>query len=144
MTDQKKLQINYISSEYYRLIHNALSIAFMEDGEPIPPFESGDMKAVDYLVNAPMMDYYATLAQKAAIIFYTINKRHIFPNGNKRFSVACLSIFLIINGKRIVANADELTKIALELAKTTHTDDFDNVKSALNEWIIKNIEDLEI
>jgi death-on-curing family protein len=144
MTEQKVQEINYINFEYYKLIHDALGIEFKIDGEPIPPFESGDMDAVDYLVNAPMMDYYATLAQKAAIIFYTINKRHIFPNGNKRFSVACLSIFLIINSKRIVANADDLTKIALDLAKTTHTDDFDKVKSMLTEWIIKNIEDLEI
>ena len=120
---------------------------FKEDGEPIPPFSMANEHNIDALIKLPQssffgMEQYSTLESKAAIIFFTVNKKHIFPNAKKRFSVLCLSVFLEANGKELSVSADELTKKALWLAQTTHTHNFDGVKQELGEWIRLNIKDL--
>jgi len=53
-----------------------------------------------------------TLAEKAAIIFYMVNRRHIFPNGNKRLSTLCLLTFLIGNDAQLDVSPHELTEKA--------------------------------
>jgi len=54
-------------------------------------------------------------------------------------SVACLIIFLLINGKLLKVDPNEMTKKALELAKTTHTHPFKDVKNELENWIKNNL-----
>ncbi len=49
--------------------------------------------------------------------------------------MACLSIFLIINGRQLTASPDELTEKALWLAETTPHEDFDQIKMELIKWI---------
>lgn len=79
-------------------------------------------------------ELYPTLAEKAAIIFYTVNKRQIFVNGNKRMSTACLLVFLGINGKQLDVSPDELTEKALWLANTSASE-FQTIKAELADWI---------
>ena len=71
--------------------------------------------------------HHPTLEAKAAILFYKINKGHIFPNGNKRISLACLFIFLASNGYELSITEDEATTKALEVAQSDPKK-FDNVK----------------
>jgi hypothetical protein len=47
---------------------------------------------------------------------YTINRRHIFPIGNKRMSTLCLLTFLRFNNTCLYTQARELTEKALWLA----------------------------
>lgn len=144
MIEQKKLEVSYLNREDIELIHSVLSQNFREDGEPIPPFSTANQNNIDALVKTPQSNYfdveqYPTLESKAAIIFYTLNKKHLFLNGNKRLSVACLVIFLIINNKNLKVTPDELTEKALWLAKTTHNHDFDQIKQELTDWIKTNL-----
>ena len=72
-------------------------------------------------------------------MFYKINKGHIFPNGNKRMSIACLLIFLLLNKKELKQTDDELTRNAVfELAESDAAA-FDAVKRELEVWIRTNI-----
>jgi death-on-curing family protein len=98
---------------------------------------------VEALVAAPRQrfynrDAYPALAEKAAIIFYTVNKRHIFPNGNKRMSTLCLLTFLRINDKRFNASPADLAAKAIWLAVKDPME-FPAIKVELVSWIAQHI-----
>ena len=145
MTEQRNLTV-YLDRADIELIHSLVSESWKENGEPVPPFTTANEHNLDAFIKLPKSDYfgveqYPTLESKAAIIFYTLNKKHLFLNGNKRISVACLIIFLFINGKRLGATPDEMTIKALELAKTSFDHDFDAIKKDLAEWIRGKLEE---
>lgn len=149
MTDTENLKINYLTFEHYKIIHKALTHISEVYGEPIPDFKFANTNLIKGLVNIPQTSFegvelYPTLADKAAIIFFTINKRHIFQNGNKRMSALSLIVFLNINEKKLDVTEDEIRDKALELAKTTHNHDFDEIKKDLVDWINSRMIDLVI
>jgi death-on-curing protein len=146
MTEQKKHTVLYLDRDDIEEIHKIVSERWKQDGEPIPPFTTANEDNLDALIKTPKSDYfgveqYPSISSKAAIIFYTLNKKHLFLNGNKRLSVACLIIFLIINGKDLNVTQDEMTAKALELAKTTHDHPFEGIKNDLENWINHNLID---
>jgi prophage maintenance system killer protein len=63
-----------------------------------------------------------------------VNRRHIFPNGNKRLSTLRLLTFLIGNDTQLEVSPQELTEKALWLA-TAEADDFPAIKAHLVSWI---------
>ena len=148
MTAPERLPTKYLSREDIELIHSIVSKQWKEDGEPVPPFSTADEHNLDALIKSPQTVYfgveqYPTLESKAAIIFYTLNKKHLFLNGNKRMSVACLIIFLLINNQELNVSPNDMTQKALELAKTTHDDKFSDVKKELEEWIERNLKSVK-
>ncbi len=149
MTNTENSKINYISAEEYVFIYNTLRLHRVKEDEPIPVLGRDNYFQIDNLSVIPQQcsfgkELYSTLAEKAAIIFFTINKRHIFGNGNKRMSVISLIVFLGINLKKISVSSDEMRDKALWLAQTTHEHDFDEIKVDLVRWIETNISDLEV
>ncbi len=144
MTKEKKSQlIRHLAKEDIETIYLVLFARFKEIGEPIPPFEHVNKKEIENLVTIPQTKHfgeeqYPTIESKAAILFYKINKGHIFPNGNKRISLACLIIFLESNDVRLDITQDEATNKALEIAQSDPID-FQNVKKELEVWIRKNL-----
>jgi len=135
----------YLDREDIRTIHAALSAWAERQDEPVPPFTHANHHDLDALVNTPRQklfgkDAYPTIAEKAAIIFYTVNKKQIFLNGNKRMSTLCLIVFLGVNGKKLDVLPDELTKKALWLANTESLE-FPAIKSQLVEWITAHLRD---
>lgn len=148
MTEDKTKAIIYLDRTDFEQVHSMLAEAFKEDGEPIPPFSSASEHDIDACIKAPQSEYfgeeqYPTLASKSAILFYTLNKKHLFPNGNKRISVACLIIFLFLNDKEIKVGPDALTEKALWLAQTTQGHSFEDIKNELENWIEAHINDIE-
>lgn len=114
-----------------------------------PAVHNGKSGNLDALIKTPKSSYfgfeqYPTIASKAAIVFYTLNKKHLFLNGNKRLSVACLIIFLFINGKKLRVDTGEMTAKALELAKTSYDSDFKDVKKDLEEWIGSRLDEFNV
>lgn len=140
MTEEKKSsQINYISTESAEVIYRVFYERFLEIGEPIEPYRVIDKSKIENVIEMPKaqfagLDLYPTLSDKAAFIFYEINKGHIFPNGNKRLSVAFLLFFLVINDMEMNVTPNELTAKALEIAMSP-ANDFESVKKELKDWI---------
>lgn len=135
--------ITYLSPEFIKEIHAVMVEKFASIGEPIPPLSTIHDREIENLSLLPQQlfsgtELYPTLESKAAILFYKVNKSQIFPNGNKRLSLALLLTFLRINGYRLSVSEEEATHKALELANT-RAEDFEKVKSELEVWISKNL-----
>ena len=138
--------ILYLDKDDYRALHAYLAERSLQDGEPIPPFEHAGEGDLDALIKTPQASYfgqevYPTLEEKAAIILYTINKKQIFLNGNKRMSTLSLLVFLGINGKMLGVTPDALTAKALWLANTTSLE-FPAIKEDLVRWIRDHVKDV--
>lgn len=144
MTGEKKYQpIRHLLKEDIATIYMVLFERFKEIGEPIPPFDWVNKNEIENLVVIPQtkhfgVEQYPTVESKAAILFYKINKGHIFPNGNKRISLACLFIFLESNNFKLNITQDEATNKALEIAKSDPRN-FDQIKQELETWIKKHL-----
>ena len=140
MTEESRFL--YLDSHSYELLHSALAAQAAHDGEPIPSFHTAKHVEIDALVKLPQGTFagrplYPTLEEKAAIIFYTINKKQIFLNGNKRMSTLALLVFLAINDHVLSVSPDDLTAKALWLANTASLD-FPAIKDELVLWIRKH------
>lgn len=149
MTEEKKsTPINYLSSFDLEAIYKVSYRRFIEIEEPIPPFKHINKAQLIHLETLPKTSFfgkeqYPTLESKAAIIFYKINKGHIFPNGNKRLSVYITLVFLMINNKFLNVSQDEMTSKALEIA-TSSAENFEEVKNNLELWIKNNMKESEV
>lgn len=62
------------------------------------------------------LDLYPTLADKAAMLGYSIIQNHPFIDGNKRIGHAAMETFLILNGFEIQASIDEQEAVILGVA----------------------------
>lgn len=133
----------YLDREDYERLHGALADVATAQGEPIPPFAVAKQGEIDALVNIPRRTFfghtaYPTFEEKAAIIFYTINKKQIFLNGNKRMSTLSLLVFIGLNNYELDVPPDELTQKALWLAKSESVE-FPAIKEDLVAWIRAHI-----
>jgi death-on-curing family protein len=138
-----KKNIQYLDRFTVEYIHKILSNLF-KDEEPLPPFSTANDDCLDSLIKIPQsrffgVEQYPTIESKAAIIFYTLNKKHLFLNGNKRMSVGCMLAFLAINHVDPIVKPDELTEKALWLAKTTQDHSFHETKRELESWIKEKV-----
>jgi|SRR3989344_1759545 len=146
MTEKEKSEsIRHLSTKDIADIYLVLFDRFKEIGEPIPLFTQVNVNEIENLVVIPQTKHfneeqYPTIESKATILFYKINKGHIFPNGNKRISLACLFVFLDINNKKLEITEDEATAKAIEVANSDPRD-FDNAKDSLESWIKTKLRD---
>ena len=67
----------------------------------------------------PHWPYYRTLPEKAGALHFSLNKNHPFADGNKRFALTAMEVFLVLNKARLVAGAAELEAYALGVAGGT-------------------------
>ncbi|KMO86756.1 hypothetical protein AB840_06515 [Megasphaera cerevisiae DSM 20462] len=70
-------------------------------------------------------DFYPSVIEKAACLFYGLNKNHGFVDGNKRTALHCTSIFLFINDLEINATQDELVEISTGIADSKQSKETD-------------------
>ena len=63
-------------------------------------------------------DYYPTLEDRAAMLFYLIIKNHPLPNANKRVAVVTTTFFLIDNGYMPTWSPRDLYEVATTTADT--------------------------
>ncbi len=133
----------YLDREDFERIHSLLAEWSEDQGEPMPAFAFAKPGDIDTLIAGPQQrffgrDAYPTLEEKAAFLFYSINKRQIFLNGNKRMSTLCLIVFLAVNNRVLDVTPDELTTKALWLANTNSAD-FPTVKDELVGWLRQHV-----
>ena len=65
----------------------------------------------------PRWPHYRTLQTKAGALHYFLNRNHPFVDGNKRFAVAAMEMFLFMNEAQLIATDDEVTAFALGVAR---------------------------
>ena len=64
----------------------------------------------------PWQPNYRSLPQKAAALQYHLSENHPFIDGNKRFSVAAMALFLELNLAVLLATDDRLVAVSLKVA----------------------------
>lgn len=100
--------------------------------------ESSLRWVLERIVAEPMfgVEQYPTLADKAALLTWTIINNHIFRDGCKRTGMVTMMVFLSINEQPIQTKDSEVYKIAKKIAlyyKKPYTHE------ELVEWISRKI-----
>ncbi len=68
-------------------------------------------------LDQPRWPYYRTLPEKAGVLHYSLNKNHPFADGNKRFALTAMEVFLLLNRAVLLATPAEAKAFALGVAK---------------------------
>ena len=102
-------------------IAHAVAKELMDYGEPLPDFSTRHPGRLESCLQQPFQSYggqelYPSLTDKAAVLFYLVNKNHPFTNGNKRMAVILTLLFVWVNDKWINVGTDILYKIAYAVA----------------------------
>lgn len=82
----------------------------------------------------PQTGYYADLIEEAAALWESLAQNHPFIDGNKRAAFAVTYTFLVINGARITANADDTVAFIIGLHEAG-TFAFEH----LTKWLRQNV-----
>ena len=93
------------------------------------------------LLNLPRQAFggkalYPTLVNKAAILFYAINKGHAFQNGNKRIATTTLLVFLLRNNKWLEMDPENLYQFTVWIASSPPKEK-DSVVKAVESFLQK-------
>jgi len=140
------MPVKYLDMELMeKMCHRLALNVFDTEDDPIACFsEHSDL--LESAINQPRQTFagkelYPTLVDKAAILFYGINKNHPFRNGNKRISAASLIVFLFINDMWLDASKTEIVNKTLDIAKSK-TSNMQEVLDDAKNWIKKNLKPL--
>jgi death-on-curing protein len=77
---------------------------------------------LEYAIEAPRMrsfgaELYPSLAEKAAVLGFSLMAGHVFADGNKRIGYASMEFFLMKIGFEIKSTVDEAEEITLKVAE---------------------------
>src|SRR5206468_1089444 len=61
-------------------------------------------------------EFYPEFVDKAAVLAVRIARNHPLPDGNKRLSWQCLTMFCTLNGRELFVLPDEAVKTMLKIA----------------------------
>jgi death on curing protein len=79
-------------------------------------------------------DLYPSLAEKAAALFFCLNKNHPFVDGNKRFATFAPAYFLDLNNCALDVGEDELVAWAVWVASQPGPS-----LAMVAEWLVSKI-----
>lgn len=106
----KYLAIEDIVRIYKRIIESSGGLDGIRD---IGGLESA---VIQPQMNVFGVEMYPSIAEKAAILAFSLITNHPFMDGNKRIGHASMEVFLILNGFEIIADIDEQEQIILGVA----------------------------
>ncbi len=142
MTEEQNLEhVNYLDKQIVQELCHKIAEDIFEGKEPMGSFSDHEENKLDSCLSLPRQkvfgkDLYPTILEKAAILFFALNRNHPFGNGNKRVSAASLVVFLHINDIILYATRKDFFEKTLWLAKTD--DDLEIVKRELVGWLTEN------
>ena len=99
---------------------------------------------LEYAIDAPRMtsfgaELYPSLAEKAAVLGFSLMAGHVFADGNKRIGYASMELFLMKNGYEIKSSVDDAEAITLKVA-----DKPSEFKEEWFKWIKDHMVELSI
>ena len=102
--------------------------------EPIPDFSTRFPNALESCLAVPFQKFsgkylYATLVSKATMLFYLMNKKNPFQNGNKRITMTTLFVFLYRNGKWLRVDTQELYNFTVWVAQSPRSVKEETIKA---------------
>ena len=130
----------YLSSEQIISLHNNLIEVYREEETPIKIEEGlnyqGAIDSICFLVSTDQFKQpkWSHFLERAAYLFYHLNRSHPFTDGNKRTALLATYFFLFWNGYHLKIPKDA-HKIILAIADAKRTDV--TVEHAYN-WILEN------
>lgn len=131
-----------------KLCHRFAVAVFDTKDDPIASFRDHDIALLEASLNLTRAtfggkDLYPALVDKAAVLYYALNKNHPFRNGNKRIATATLLVFLFINDHWLDAGKDEMTRLTLDVAKS-EANRRDEVLVKIKAWIASHLVAAEV
>lgn len=75
------------------------------------------------------VELYPTIAEKAAVLGFSLTCNHAFNDGNKRIGHAALEVFLVMNGFEFCCDVDEQERVFLDLAAARYT------RESFTNWV---------
>ena len=98
-----------------------------------------DLGLLESALARPRSGYYKTLSEQAAALMHSLAKNHAFVDGNKRVALALTAVFLLLNGFRLEASADDSENFVLTIA-AGKTNDI----ALLSTWLEDRLSELNI
>lgn len=93
-----------------------------------------DLGLLEAALFRPQTGYYADIIDEAAALWESLSESRPFIDGNKRTAFAVTYTFLVINGARLTARADDTQDYILDLYTTGNLDFYH-----LSRWLRGNV-----
>lgn len=115
--------MNKLTIQEVEFLAHRLARETMSWDEPIPDFGTRFPGILESCLATPFAtyggeDFYKSLIEKSAMLFYLMIKNHPFQNGNKRIAVTALLTFLAMNKKWLKVGAQEMYLFAVWVARS--------------------------
>ena len=109
----------------------------------MPLEECRERHTIDAALASPRASFggierYASFAEKAAVLTYTLAKSQACPDGNKRIALILLRAFLHINGSTLNAPDKEIADMIIAAATSDRTRR-DAMIALLADWLGRSI-----
>jgi death-on-curing protein len=101
-----------------------------------------DLGLVESALAQPQMSFsgaelYPTIAEKAAVLCFSLVKNHPFVDGNKRTGHAAMETLLVMNGFELNADVDDSEAVMLRLAAGKLE------RQPFTEWVAERMTDIK-
>lgn len=112
--------------------------------EPVDRHDCLDLNLLESAAKQPFQagygsEFYPTIYEKAACLFFLLAGGHVFTNGNKRTAVLALDQFLYANAIYCVLSNDQMQKLAEDTASyRTRGENHKQVMSQISKLIERN------
>lgn len=106
-----------LKASYIEFLHDRGIALAWPNAEPVSSRDCIQPNLLESAARQPFqsgfgVEYYPTLTDKAACLFFSIAGGHIFGNGNKRTAVLSLDLFLLANSVYSTISNDEMVELA--------------------------------
>ncbi|MFB3813925.1 MAG: type II toxin-antitoxin system death-on-curing family toxin [Terriglobales bacterium] len=139
-----KSKVFKLTSAYIEFLHDR-GIAISYPGtEPVTPHDCLDLNLLESAPEQPFqgsfdVEFYPTIYDKAACLFFSIAGGHIFTNGNKRTAVLALDQFLHANAIYLFLPNEDMKRLAENTAcYKTRGENHKDVIARISSLIKKN------
>lgn len=115
-----------VTFDDFLLLFNISVEKHKNTNDPIPEINLGKASKIKGCLKSPFQsfggeDLYPTIYDKAAKLFYEINKGHNLSNGNKRMAYVVTEYFLFINNISLDISDEKIYELSINVA-TSHSD----------------------
>lgn len=109
-------RLHYLTEQHAQELVTTLTEQVFPDSPAFQLRGSEGRHALLSALDQPRWPYYRTLPEKAGVLHYSLNKNHPFADGNKRFALTAMEVFLLLHEAVLLANPAEAEAFALGVA----------------------------